>query len=170
MRWDTDPAAQIAGLPAQKESVVDSKMFDTFAMQFGAKASRRRVIARLAQAGSAAALVATVGRSQADDATAANCPYGANTCASGYVWREAFAGDVVCVAPSQRSQAASDNANAYYRVDASNPPYCVSGYVWRDAYDGDGVCVEPWVRDQVHYDNSQAPYRIAAGCGYQVST
>jgi hypothetical protein len=74
------------------------------------------------------------------------------------------------VDPSQRAQASSDNANAAYRADRSNPPYCVSGYVWRDAYDGDSVCVEPWVRDQVHYDNSQAPYRIAPGCGYQTTT
>jgi hypothetical protein len=148
---------------------MDSNTFDAFAIRLGATASRRRVVTRLAQAGGAAALVAAFGRSLARDAAAQGCPYGANTCASGYVWREAYAGDVVCVDPSQRAQAASDNANAAYRVDSSNPPYCLSGYVWRDAYDGDAVCVEPWVRDQVHYDNAQSAFRIASGCGLQVS-
>jgi hypothetical protein len=147
---------------------MDSNTFDAFVIRLGATASRRRVVTRLAQAGGAAALVAAFGRSLAREAAAQGCPYGANTCASGYVWREAYAGDVVCVDPSQRDQAASDNANAAYRVDSSNPPYCLSGYVWRDAYDGDAVCVEPWVRDQVHFDNAQSAFRIASGCGLQV--
>jgi hypothetical protein len=115
-------------------------------------------------------LAAAVGRSLTRGAAAQGCPYVANTCASGYVWREAYPGDVVCVYPSQRSQAASDNAAAASRVDPANPPYCLSGYVWRDAYDGDGVCVAPWVRDQVHSDNAQAAYRIAPGCGLQTGT
>ncbi|HEX5499678.1 MAG TPA: hypothetical protein VFX03_10640, partial [Thermomicrobiales bacterium] len=93
--------------------------------------------------------------------------------AMGYVWREAFPGDVACVDPSQRAQAASDNANQAGRYDP-NGPYgvysCVPGYVWRDAYDGDGICVEPWVRDQVHYDNSQVANRIAPGCTYETTT
>lgn len=149
---------------------MNSHTFDALVMRLGAKTSRRRVVTRAVQVGGAAALAATLGRSLTESTEAANCPYGANTCASGYVWRDAFPGDVVCVDPGQRAQAASDNANAAYRVDPSNPPYCLSGYVWRDAYDGDAVCVEPWVRDQVHYDNSQAGYRIAPGCGYQTTT
>jgi hypothetical protein len=148
---------------------MENTSFDAFAIRLGATASRRRVLTRLAQAGGAALLAAAVGRPQARGAAAQGCPYGANTCASGYVWREAFAGDVVCVVPSQRDQAASDNASAASRVDPANPPYCLSGYVWRDAYDGDAVCVAPWVRDQVHYDNAQAAYRIAPGCGLQTS-
>jgi hypothetical protein len=28
--------------------------------------------------------------------------YGPNTCIDGFVWREAFAGDVVCVTPARR--------------------------------------------------------------------
>ncbi|HEU0115874.1 MAG TPA: hypothetical protein VFQ80_14410 [Thermomicrobiales bacterium] len=152
---------------------MDSKTFDAFAIRLGAKASRRRVVTRLVQAGGAAALAAAIGRPLTRVAAAQSCPYGANTCASGYVWREAFSGDVACVDPSQRDQAAFDNANQAGRVDP-NGPYgiysCVSGYVWRDAYDGDGVCVEPWVRDQVHYDNTQVAARIAPGCGYQTTT
>jgi hypothetical protein len=149
---------------------MDSKTFDRFTVRLGTTASRRRVVTRLAQTGGAAALAAVVGRPLVRGAAAQSCPYGANTCASGYVWREAFPGDVACVDPSQRSQAAFDNASAASRVDPANPPYCLSGYVWRDAYDGDAVCVEPWVRDQVHYDNTQVASRIAPGCGYQTTT
>lgn len=42
--------------------------------------------------------------------------YGPHTCIQGYVWREAFAGDDVCVTTSQRTQAANDNAAAASRV------------------------------------------------------
>jgi hypothetical protein len=41
--------------------------------------------------------------------------YGPNTCLSGYVWRAAIPGDVVCVTPPTRSQAASDNRLAAVR-------------------------------------------------------
>lgn len=39
-------------------------------------------------------------------------PYGPNDCKTGFVWREAFDGDVVCVYPASRSRAGADNANA----------------------------------------------------------
>lgn len=56
----------------------------------------------------------------ADNAVAAsrwvNGAYGAHTCVAGYVWREAFIGDDVCVTSSLRSQAASDNAAARSRM------------------------------------------------------
>lgn len=87
----------------------------------------------------------------------------AATCISGYVWREAFPGDVVCVDPSQRDQARADNAAAVSRQDpngAWGPQSCVSGYVWREARPEDLVCVEPWVRDQVRADNAAASSRI----------
>lgn len=42
--------------------------------------------------------------------------YGPNTCKQGYVWREAYANDVVCVVPGSRQQAAADNAAASRRV------------------------------------------------------
>jgi hypothetical protein len=45
-----------------------------------------------------------------------NGPYGPHTCINGYVWREAFTGDDVCVTGAQRSQAAADNAAAPGRV------------------------------------------------------
>jgi hypothetical protein len=36
--------------------------------------------------------------------------YGPNTCLPGFVWREAFGGDVVCVVPARRSAVAQENA------------------------------------------------------------
>lgn len=91
--------------------------------------------------------------------------YGADTCKSGYVWREANADDHVCVRPSVRTQTARDNAQARYRVAPYGGPYgnntCRSGYVWREAYSGDVVCVTPATRAQAARDNAQAPYRYA---------
>jgi len=49
--------------------------------------------------------------------TPAACPYGPNQCKQGYVWREAFPGDLVCVTPDVRAQAADDNAHAAERRD-----------------------------------------------------
>ena len=45
--------------------------------------------------------------------------YGPNTCLNGFVWREAFPGDVVCVKPQVRSDAKADNAAAASRRDPS---------------------------------------------------
>jgi hypothetical protein len=62
--------------------------------------------------------------------------YGPNTCKQGFVWREAFGGDVVCVTPDVRQQAANDNAAAASRKQANQPqptpapapnPLCGSG-------------------------------------------
>jgi hypothetical protein len=50
-------------------------------------------------------------------------------CQAGYVWRERFEGDSVCVTPDQR-----------YKLQDGT---CRSGYVWRDSFPGDGVCVTP---------------------------
>ena len=43
----------------------------------------------------------------------------ADACAEGYVWREAFQGDHVCVTPSTREQAQADNATAAQRRAAT---------------------------------------------------
>jgi hypothetical protein len=86
----------------------------------------------------------------------------ADTCVSGYVWREAYAGDRVCVSPATRSQTWYDNGQAPYRRNPSGAwgPYtCVSGYVWRVVTPSDLVCVTPATRSQVTYDNTQAAYR-----------
>jgi hypothetical protein len=90
-------------------------------------------------------------------------PYGPDTCINGYVWRDAFSDDHVCVTPVQRTQTAYDNGQAPYRVKPGGGPYgtdtCRDGYVWRDAFANDHVCVTPEQRTQAAYDNSQAPYR-----------
>ena len=88
---------------------------------------------------------------------------GAPLCVSGFVWREAAPGDFVCVEPSQRDQAAADNAAAGSRVDpngAFGPNTCISGFVWREAFPGDVVCVDPAVRAQVAADNAASASRI----------
>ncbi len=96
-------------------------------------------------------------------ALAASHSGGGHRCINGYVWREAFPGDYVCVTPQQRSQVAYDNSQAPYRVDPSGGPYgpdtCLNGYVWRQIISTDHVCVTPQERSQVAYDNSQAPSR-----------
>jgi hypothetical protein len=97
--------------------------------------------------------------SAAQPASAAPSP---DICDLGYVWREAYAGDHVCVTPDVRSQAAYDNSQAASRVDPTGPygpDTCIQGYVWREAIPSDHVCVTPAVRSQTAYDNSQAASR-----------
>jgi hypothetical protein len=97
-----------------------------------------------------------------DDAEA-ELPYGPDTCKQGYVWREAFDGDTVCVTPETRAQAAADNAQAAARRSPNGGPYgpdtCRSGYVWREARPEDLVCVTPETRAQTANDNAQANQR-----------
>ena len=140
----------------------DRTAFDRLTVRFAAAGSRRRLLGRAAKVGVAAVATAALGTRAA---SAQTCPYGAFTCADGYVWREAFPGDIVCVEPWVRDQMAYDNANQAGRVAPNG--LCVSGYVYRDAYNGDGVCVEPWVRDQVHADNALAGSRIEPGCALE---
>ena len=77
-------------------------------------------------------------------------------CRQGFVWREAFPGDYVCVTPEARSQAAQDNRS----IEGSNdhqfsPEACRPGYVWREARPQDHVCVTPAVRQQTWIDNAR---------------
>ena len=101
-------------------------------------------LARLALASVVAACVA--------GAPPVDAQYGPDTCDQGYVWREAFPGDHVCVRPQVRAQAAADNAAAPSRRQpgggAYGPDTCLPGFVWRDARPGDHVCVPPATRDQ----------------------
>jgi len=95
-------------------------------------------------------------------ASASIIQYGPDTCAQGYVWREAIPSDHVCVTPQVRQQTADDNAQAASRrvpngVYGSNT--CVPGYVWREAFQGDAVCVTPQIRQQTRDDNAQADAR-----------
>src|SRR5450432_3389008 len=83
----------------------------------------------------------------------------------GWVWREAYTNDHVCVTPETRTQAAADNAAAPSRVNphgAYGPDTCVQGYVWREADSSDHVCVTPAIRTQTAEDNAQAANRRAS--------
>ena len=90
---------------------------------------------------------------------------GTNTdpCIQGYVWREAFPGDYVCVTPQVRAQTAADNAQAAARRAPGGGAYgrdtCRRGYVWRAAHPEDRVCVTPATRAQAAADNAQARMR-----------
>uniref|UniRef100_UPI0035AE4EEB hypothetical protein n=1 Tax=Devosia sp. TaxID=1871048 RepID=UPI0035AE4EEB len=94
--------------------------------------------------------------------------YGPDTCAEGFVWRDAAAGDHVCVKPAGRQRAAEENALAASRVDptgAYGPLSCVAGFVWREAFSGDMVCVTPDRRDAVANENRLGPSRMALAYG-----
>jgi beta-lactam-binding protein with PASTA domain len=94
-------------------------------------------------------------------------PAASNRCISGFVWREAFPGDLVCVTPQIRAQAAMDNAQAASRYQPGGGPYgrqtCRQGFVWREANARDRVCVSPATRAQAARDNSMAASRRAGG-------
>jgi len=84
-------------------------------------------------------------------------------CAKGYVWREAYTNDHVCVSPRTHDEAAADNAAAPRHVVIAFPvknDACRPGYVWRQANETDHVCVLPDVRSQTASDNILGPSRI----------
>src|SRR5437899_551678 len=70
-------------------------------------------------------------------------PYGPDTCAQGFVWREASPADHVCVTPQTRQATRDENALAASRREpnggAYGPNTCKQGYVWREAYASDLV-------------------------------
>ena len=76
------------------------------------------------------------------------------SCKPGLVWREAYAGDQVCVTTQTRAQAAADNQAAAQRQTANGQ--CIQGYVWRQARPQDHVCVTPQTRAQIAKDNAAA--------------
>lgn len=79
-------------------------------------------------------------------------------CDYGYVWREAFPGDYVCVIPEVRNQARVDNATAPSRwAPAADPNQCKAPFVWRNAFPGDKVCVTTASRDEARGERQYAP-------------
>ena len=82
-------------------------------------------------------------------------------CKSGFVWREAFSGDHVCVPPDTRQRAWDDNAQAAQRKQPGSD-FCVSGYVWRETVPTDHVCVTPDIRSAAAEDNRLAAERMMA--------
>jgi hypothetical protein len=99
-------------------------------------------------------------------AAAAPLPYGPDTCIAGFAWREAKAGDNVCVTPYVHNRTQQENANAAQFRDPNGGPYgpdtCLQPYVWRDAFYGDHVCVTQAVRAEAAADNSMAEERKLA--------
>lgn len=83
-----------------------------------------------------------------------------DACIPGFVWREAFAGDHVCVTPSVRSRTAQENGAAAQNAIPGSPT-CKQGFVWREASPGDKVCVIPPVRTEAAQDNAAAASRVA---------
>ena len=80
-------------------------------------------------------------------AFALQLPGAAPPCAQGFVWREAFRGDYVCVPPASRSQAARENS------DPASAEPCRQGTVWREAGPSDHVCVPAARRSAVADEN-----------------
>jgi len=108
----------------------------------------------LAQTAAIAAALTAVA-APAPALAAPDLPYGPDTCIQGLVWREARAGDTVCVTPGFRSSTAAQNSAPYAnKVPASIN--CVSGFVWREAFDGDIICVTPDIRSQNWAANAAA--------------
>jgi hypothetical protein len=117
----------------------------------------RRAVAAIVGLGLCLAGAATFAPPQAQAALA----YGPYTCKAGFVWREAFSGDKVCVTPTDRDTARSENANAWWRTTGTgNPAWCVSGYVWREARPTDYVCVPPASRDRERSNDAAAVQRL----------
>jgi hypothetical protein len=83
----------------------------------------------------------------------ADQPYGPYTCKAGFVWRDAVAGDQVCVTSEARQAAADENALAPSRRSPNGGPWgpdtCLSGFVWREARPSDHACVPTASRDRV---------------------
>ncbi|SFK35353.1 PASTA domain-containing protein [Caulobacter sp. UNC279MFTsu5.1] len=96
----------------------------------------------------------------------ANCDPAIGACVEGFVWREAWPGDRVCVTPESRYLAAQENAQAAARRSpyggAYGPDTCLQGYVWRDGFVGDHVCVSGERRSVVAQENAAGPSRYRA--------
>jgi hypothetical protein len=91
-------------------------------------------------------------------------PYGPASCRQGFVWRNAFDGDAVCVTPARQTQVRGENASAGSTRaggGASGPDTCKSGFVWRAARPSDLVCVTPQSRALVKSENDTAWDRVA---------
>jgi hypothetical protein len=96
----------------------------------------------------------------------ANCDPAVGACVEGFVWREAWPNDRVCVTPESRYLAAQENAQATARRSPYGGPYgpdtCLQGYVWRDGFVGDHVCVSGERRTVVAQENAAGPSRYRA--------
>jgi hypothetical protein len=88
-------------------------------------------------------------------------PYGPASCRQGFVWRNAFDGDTVCVTPARHTQVQNENASAGSTRAGGGANTCKNGFVWREARSSDLVCVTPQSRAQVKSENGTAWDRVA---------
>ena len=92
--------------------------------------------------------------------------FGPDTCAEGFVWREACGpSDHVCVSGATRDQVRQDNAQATARRQPGGgdfgPDTCRQGFVWREACGpGDHVCVSVETRSAATSDNARRGERL----------
>lgn len=94
-------------------------------------------------------------------------PAGEFTCVAGYVWRNAYDGDVVCVNTARQSETRDENSLAESRRNPAGGEWgeatCLAGFVWRVAKPDDLVCVLPHSRDLVAEENASAKSRWVLG-------
>jgi hypothetical protein len=87
----------------------------------------------------------------------------ADRCIVGFVWREAFPDDRVCVTGAVRTETRNDNAQAAARRQPGGGPFgpdtCRQGFVWREANAADHVCVTTSVRTRTRSENASANAR-----------
>src|SRR5438309_439843 len=86
-------------------------------------------------------------------------------CQSGFVWRNAFSGDTICVSVQRRDQVASENSRAAANRNPAGgdfgPNTCRQGFVWRVANPRDQVCVTSESRDLVAQENGNPHAHVA---------
>jgi hypothetical protein len=95
-------------------------------------------------------------------------PLTADSCRAGFVWRQANAGDHICVLAATRSLTELHNQMAPQRRaggGAFGPDTCKQGFVWREAFAADHVCVPPAERAQADFDDRLAASRRAVPPG-----
>ncbi|UUU26926.1 hypothetical protein [Streptomyces sp. DSM 40750] len=132
----------------------------------GEIASRGRVLQRR-WLGRVTVALAVVGGTMtvAAPADSAVNQFGPHTCKQGFVWREAFSGDLVCVDPRVREETRRENELGPSRRQPGGGPFgpdtCEQGFVWREARPSDRVCVPPFSRDRARSDNASAVMRLA---------
>jgi hypothetical protein len=89
-----------------------------------------------------------------------------DACKPGFVWRDAYPGDHVCVDPVVHSRTQGQNKLAASKRSptdrTSGPDTCLPGYVWRLTRPEDHTCVTPDQRAQAAADNAAAPGRHLA--------
>ncbi|MFH7595378.1 hypothetical protein WDV06_09770 [Streptomyces racemochromogenes] len=72
-------------------------------------------------------------------------------CPSGYVWRDGYDGDALCVTPAERDRVHAQNPNRQPGGGVYGPATCKPGYVWREKWTGDTLCVTPAERARARW-------------------